>query len=219
MLLQLAGFPAKVLWLSILPVLQAFISLLASWYVYDYCDLYTLRWFRPQYASDTQTIASFTAGYDETSAELQKRFAKADVRVFDFYDPQEAGELSIRRARALTRPFPSTVSLSQKKIPVSPGSFQVVFAFFSLHEIRNEEARTEFLRELARVLTPGGEIWIAEHLRNSRNFMAFNIGFFHFYSEKTWIRAFSKAGLVLHQRMNTSFLTTTFILRKNGTAA
>jgi hypothetical protein len=63
---------------------------------------------------------------------------------------------------------------------VPAGACDTVFVLFAAHEIRDRVRRVTFFRELARVLSPNGQILVAEHLRDWRNFLAFGPGFLHF---------------------------------------
>jgi len=69
---------------------------------------------------------------------------------------------------------------------------------------------------LHRIIKPDGEIYISEHLRDTANFIAFTIGFLHFYSKNTWFKTFSTAKLSLKKEIKTTLFTSTFILHKNG---
>ncbi len=49
-------------------------------------------------------------------------------------------------------------------------------------EMRKKEL--SFFNELNRVLKPNGQIVVTEHLRDLNNFLAYNIGFFHFLQDR-----------------------------------
>jgi hypothetical protein len=72
---------------------------------------------------------------------------------------------------------------------------------------------------VARILKPDGQIIIVEHLRDRANFLAYNIGFFHFHSRSIWLRAFSSAGLSLRQELKITPFVTAFIVGKDGIPA
>lgn len=57
-----------------------------------------------------------------------------------------------------------------------------------------------------------------EHLRNTPNFLAYNIGFFHFYSKAIWLKNFNTAKLKLVKEIKHTPFISIFVLEKNGTA-
>ncbi|WP_439882167.1 class I SAM-dependent methyltransferase [Pontibacter sp. MBLB2868] len=191
------------------------ISLLASLYVYDLSGLYRLNWVDRQ--STEKMIVNINAGFDETSALLQDRFAGAELVALDFYDPAKHSEVSIKRARRAYPPFPGTRQTVTHELPLPDASADKVFVILAAHEIRDEKERALFFSELHRVLKPTGQLYITEHLRDVPNLMAYNIGFFHFYSKLTWLRAFENAKLNLQREIKLTPFISTFILAKHGT--
>ena len=192
------------------------ISLFVSLYIYDLSGLYEFKWLSELSVPANCKIVNINAGFDETSALLQQRFADADLDVYDFYDPLKHTEVSIKRAREAYLPFEGTRAISTSKLPLPDNRADYIFLIFSAHEIRNEEERTVFFNELNRVLKPGGKIILLEHLRDVSNFCAYNIGFFHFLSKSSWHNTFKHSDLrVLQENKFTPFITR-FMLEKNG---
>ncbi|RFP66060.1 methyltransferase domain-containing protein [Hymenobacter lapidiphilus] len=197
--------------LALLAVLiPAFVSLLASWYVYDRSDLYRFDWLPA--AAPPRRILNIHAGFDETSALLQQQFPAAELLVFDFYDPQLHTEASIRRARAAVAPYPGTVQVRPAVLPLPAASIDQVFVLLAAHEIRQPSQRIAFLHEMGRVLAPGGRAVVVEHLRDPANFLAYTVGFLHFYSRATWLRAFAAAGLQLERELKITPFVSAFIV-------
>ncbi|SDX36135.1 class I SAM-dependent methyltransferase [Hymenobacter psychrophilus] len=196
-------------------LLPATLSLLASWYVYDCSALYRFSWL-PAPATPLHRILNIHAGFDETSALLWVRFPTAELRIFDFYDPQLHTEASIRRARAAVAPYPGTVAVQPLALPLPHAAIDQVFALLAAHEIRDPAQRVAFLAELKRVLVPGGRAVVVEHLRDPANFLAYTIGFLHFYSRATWLEAFQAAGLRLEQEIKITPFVSAFILADNS---
>ncbi len=190
------------------------VSLLVSWYVYDGSGLYNLRWLGAADIPAAATIININAGFDETSTLVQHKFPGANLIVFDFYDAAKHTEVSIKRARKAYPPFPGTIAVTTARIPVANASANVVLLTLAAHEIRNEQERILCFKELYRILKPGGVIVVTEHLRDIPNFIAYNIGCFHFFSKATWLRTFTGAGFrVSSEQKHTPFITT-FILEK-----
>lgn len=167
------------------------LSLLVSLYVYDLSGLYKFGWLSELKPKEKSVIVNINAGFDETSILLKNSFKNAELIVYDFYDPEKHTEVSIRRARRAYPPFPNTEQVKTTKLPLEDNSAEIIFILFSAHEIRNEDERITFFKELHRILKPDGEIIVTEHLRDVANFFAYNIGFFHFYSKAAWLKTFS----------------------------
>ncbi len=161
-------------------------------------------------------IVNINAGFDETSNLLRSKFANSELVVFDFYDPAKHTEVSIKRARKAYPPFPNTQQVKTNHLPLQDNSTEKVFAILSAHEIRNDDERNSFFKELRRALTATGQIIVTEHLRDTANFLAYNIGAFHFHSKASWLKAFQSSGLRVVEEIKITPFITTFILDKNG---
>lgn len=194
------------------------ISLLTSYYIYDYTKLYTLDWLDPYLNNQYDRAVNINAGFDETSYLLKHKFKPNEFLVFDFYDPKLHTEISIKRARKAYPSFPQTVEIATNKIPIAENSVDIIFLIFAAHEIRNELERIIFFNELKRCLKSNGKIIVVEHLRDTFNFLAYNIGFLHFHSRNSWVKTFNKSGLFIQNEIKFTPFLTTFILTKNGTA-
>ncbi|MCB9867664.1 MAG: hypothetical protein H6816_13645 [Phycisphaerales bacterium] len=74
------------------------------------------------------------------------------------------------------------------------------------HEIR-DPLRAAFADELFRIVEPGGQVILVEHLRDAANFVAFGPGAWHFYSRRTWDNLAVDHGFtVASSRMITPFV-------------
>ena len=183
------------------------ISLIVSWYIYDRSDLYRLTWL-PDLEPGSRMV-NIHAGFDETSALLVKRYPDAQLRVFDFYDPELHTEVSIKRARKAYAAYPGTEAISTTEVPLADNSVDVIFLLLAAHEIRNDDERWAFFGRLSYALKPGGRIIVTEHLRDPANFLAYTVGAFHFLPYEDWRRTFSEAALaVAKEEKLTPFLTT-----------
>lgn len=205
--------------IGLLIFLPTFISLSVSYYVYDLSGLYKLNWITINKVTGKSTIVNINAGFDETSFFLKYKFPNSELLVFDFYDPKKHTEVSIKRARKTYALFPNTKSVTPNNLPLPDNSADQIFVIFAAHEIRNEQERIEFFKELKRVLKPSGEILITEHLRDVPNFLVYNIGFMHFYSKQTWLEVFQLAELNLKSEEKFTPFISTFTLTKYGVAS
>lgn len=210
-------FPENLQYLLVLGVMLAFatiiISLVVSYYVYDVSDLYELNWLKNL---NHQKVLNINAGFDETSEILENKFVDIDLTICDFYDPEKHTEISIKRARQAYPPKDGTISVKTNQLPFLENSFDQTVAILSAHEIRDEEERVHFFGELSRVTKPSGKIYITEHFRDWKNFLAYTIGFLHFHSKPTWLKTFKMANLTLTKEIRTTPFVTTFILKKDG---
>lgn len=191
------------------------ISLIVSWYVYDYSDLYSLNWLN-EFDLNPAVMININAGFDEFSLMLQHKFKDARLEVFDFYAALPQKEISITRAQKVYPACVSTKQISLIEIPIEVKVVDVVCLFLAAHEIRNEKDRVCFFKELNRSLNADGKIVVIEHLRNGYNFLAYTIGFLHFLPLGKWLKTFSDAGLkVISETKITPFINL-FILQKDG---
>ncbi|WP_230688264.1 class I SAM-dependent methyltransferase [Hymenobacter jeongseonensis] len=194
-------------------------SLAASTYVYDYSNLYRLNWLPSAWPANSK-ILTVSAGFDEISSALLRKYSPLALLAVDFYDPARHTEVSIKRARRAYAPFPGTQQVDTRgALPAPDDSMDLVFAFLSAHEIRDAAERAAFFRELKRVTKPAGSIIVTEHLRDPANFLAYSVGFMHFHSRRAWHATCRDAGLQVQQEIKITPLVTAFILCKNGSAA
>jgi SAM-dependent methyltransferase len=185
------------------------ITLLASLYIYDLSGLYALTWVEP---GPVRTVVNIHAGFDETSAQLTRKFPEARLLVFDFYDPVKHTEVSVKRARRAYPPFPGTLRIDTGAIPLEDGGADRIYVTFAAHEIRDDAERAAFFQQLNRILRPAGYIQVTEHIRDLPNFLVYNIGAFHFLSRKSWRITFAEAGLQIRRQTKLNPFITTFIL-------
>jgi SAM-dependent methyltransferase len=170
--------------------------LIVSAWVYDFSGYYNFHWLKPLVANDAtvEQLVNINAGFDETSFIIKQRFPGADLKVFDFYNAQRHTEPAIIRARKVSVVYPNTSTIASNDIPVEDKSVDIVFLLSAVHEIRFHEEKVLFLKECYRICKPGGKVIMVEHLRDFPNFLAFSVGFTHFFSRNTWKNAFEQAG-------------------------
>lgn len=198
-------------------LLITFITLFVSFYIYDLSGLYNLKWLPD--TNKNLEIVNINAGFDETSELLKAKYSKSNMTVLDFYEPQKHTEISIKRARKAYPAYPNTITTTTSDLPLQTSFADKIFVIFSAHEIRNEMERITFFNELNRIIKPNGEIYIIEHLRDLPNFLAYNIGFFHFLDKQCWLKVFSKSNLTIRRKQKINPFITNFTLTKNGITA
>ncbi|MFY0254796.1 methyltransferase [Chitinophaga sp. 30R24] len=203
--------------LIFLAMISTLLSLMVSWYIYDWSGLYELHWLEG--IDPGERMVNVHAGFDETSFRLQQQYPQAVLAVFDFYDPRLHTEISIERARRVYRPFPGTQTITTTAVPLETASADTIWVLLAAHEIRHRGERIAFFQELCRCLKITGKIVVLEHLRDTPNCLAYNIGCLHFLSRSEWACTFSGAGLTVEEERKVTPFLSAFILVKNGTTA
>jgi SAM-dependent methyltransferase len=190
------GFSDQLFWIIVIAFLYGLIMpLIVSAYVYDFSGYYNFHWLKNSAINpNAGSIVNINAGFDETSFIIKSNFPQSDLKVFDFYDSKRHTEPAIVRARKVSLTYPNTVEIKTSTIPLEDNSVDIIFLLSAAHEIRNYKEKVVFLRECHRICKPNGKVIMMEHLRDFPNFLAFSIGFTHFFSRSTWKSAFTKAG-------------------------
>jgi SAM-dependent methyltransferase len=184
--------------------------LLVSAYVYDYSGYYNFHWLKNVVRADERikSIVTINAGFDETSFIIKDSFPQSELKVFDFYDAERHTEPAIKRARKVSLTYPGTQQIASDSIPLKDNTADIVFLLSAAHEIRSTEERIEFLKECHRLCKPGGQLIMVEHLRDFPNFLAFSVGFAHFFSRAAWKKALNRAGFAsCHETKFTPFMS------------
>jgi len=205
--------------LSLLIIVGIITSLIVSFYVYDLSNLYSFSWLNKVKFDASNIIVNLHAGFDETSSILKSIYPNAELIIFDFYDPKKHTEVSIKRARKAYPLFAGTQHTSTSALPLQNNYADIMYIILSAHEIRNGKERISFFKEISRVMKKSGKIITIEHLRDFPNFLAFNIGFFHFLSKSLWHRTFKNADLKICNEIKITPFITIFILEKDGAAS
>jgi ubiquinone/menaquinone biosynthesis C-methylase UbiE len=112
--------------------------------------------------------------------------------------------------------YPNTQRIMSNNIPLNNGSVDTIFLLSAAHEIRSQEEKVQFLKECNRICKQNAQIIMVEHLRDFPNFIAFSIGFTHFFSKSTWKKAFNEAGLSSFNETKFTPFMSIFIVQKNG---
>lgn len=215
----LAGFGPKAIVTSVLGAMILLLAtlaagLLVSWYVYDRSALYRLEWLDRLTVKAGGQIVNISAGFDEFSLLLEQECLGTKVIPLDFYDPRKHTEPSIKRARKAYPASADTQLVSTQNLGLESNSADLVSILFSAHEIRDRQERSDFFREVARVSKPNCPIVVSEHLRDVPNLLAYNLGFLHFHSRRSWLATFQAAGLEVRQEFRITPFVTTFVLGK-----
>lgn len=210
----LPGLAAKTFLFFI--ALSILISLGVSFYIYDISDFYSLSWLKSIDIGPHAHILNINAGFDETSQVLKNKFPQSTLTVVDFYDPVKHTEISIERARKAYPKYPGTSMINTSDTILPAGSVNCALLIFAAHEIRNDQERIAFFRQIRQTLAIDGQLVIVEHLRDKYNFFAYNIGAFHFFTRRTWEHTFKAAGFAAWQERKINRFVSIFCLKKDG---
>ncbi len=172
------------------------VPLIVSAYVYDFSGFYDFNWLKKMglYDDEHRLNLNINAGFDETSYIIKGILPESGLQVYDFYNSDKHTEAAIVRARKVSMVYPNTQQIDASHIPLGDNSADHIFLVSAIHEIRKQEEKVAFLKECRRVCKPEGRVIVVEHLRDFPNFLAFTIGFTHFFSKATWEKAFQEAG-------------------------
>ena len=191
------NWPNLLYWIIISAFIYGLIMpLIVSAYVYDFSGYYNFNWLKSLHFTDSteKHILNINAGFDETSFIIKNIFPKSDLKVFDFYNAAQHTEPAIIRARKVSVVYPDTQHIVSNAIPLKDNSIDIIFLLSAAHEIRSQKEKVQFLKECHRLCKQNGNVIMVEHLRDFPNFLAFSVGFTHFFSQKTWKKAYEKAG-------------------------
>lgn len=194
---SLVEWPTIILWLIIAAFLYGLIMPLAiSAYVYDFSGYYKFNWLDKFISENREAklILNINAGFDETSFIIKSKFPESELRVFDFYNSKQHTEPAIVRARKVSLTYPNTQQIASNSIPLMDNTVDIIFLLSAVHEIRSHDEKIQFLKECHRLCKPSGKVIMVEHLRDLPNFLAFSVGFTHFFSRSVWKNAFDRAG-------------------------
>lgn len=194
---QIFGWSDILFWIIVISFLYGLVMpLMVSAYVYDFSGYYNFHWLEKCAidSSNVKQIININAGFDETSFIIKNHFPNADLKVFDFYNAERHTEPAIIRARKVSMVYPNTKQINSDLIPLNDHSADFIFLLSAAHEIRSYEEKIQFLKECHRVCKSDGKVIMVEHLRDLPNFLAFSVGFTHFFSRAVWRNAFKNAG-------------------------
>lgn len=204
-------WPNLFFWLIVAAFIYGLVMpLIVSAYVYDFSGFYDFHWLKKLVSNPERInlITNINAGFDETSFIIKNKFPGSDLKVFDFYNAKRHTEPAIIRARKVSLVYPNTQSISSNLIPLGDNTVDIVFLLSAVHEIRTHNEKVQFLKECHRICKPNGKIIMVEHLRDFPNFVAFSVGFTHFFSRSVWKNAFQQAGFAsLRETKFTPFMS------------
>ncbi len=211
-----AWFRAMLMAFAGLIVYWTLSSLLVSWWVYDRARVTAWQWLPSRLAVRPQNWVNIHSGFDESSSVLHTLFPTSSACIIDIYDRNTMTEPSIERARKLHPAQIEPISGRFDALPLPDADCDTVFLLMAAHEVRSESGRQALFAEVHRILAPGGQLVLVEHLRDGNNFLAFGPGFLHFFPAATWKRILSTSGLALEREQCITPFVRCFVARKES---
>ncbi|MCS3870581.1 hypothetical protein J3D55_003497 [Chryseobacterium ginsenosidimutans] len=196
-------------------VLNIIASLVASYILYDNSDLYELNNVKGLINWDkTKNAILVHASFDPLSQRLEQKYPNLNLTVCDIFENRHEQEKGIETSKRIFPPNPKEIKISPNKLLFEDQSQEVILAVTSLHEILDHEQRVLFFKEAKRILKNEGIIIVSEQFRDLTNFIFFNIGAFHFLSQKQWKKAIAGAGLKIVENKKITPFANMLVVRK-----
>jgi len=147
----------------------------------------------------TDRFAHIHLGSRVTALGLSRRLISGRLTVIDVYNPQLTPSRALARMRKLRRHPPADPRLtwldgSIDLLPLPDGSTKAATISRSLGEFWQPGDRQCLLKEVARILVPGGHLLIAEPTRSDTNTLVMGPAVLRLRPAKHWRRELVEAG-------------------------
>lgn len=202
--------------LSFLIILNIIASVVASYILYDKSDLYKLNNLKDIINFDKiENAILIHASFDPLSPTLQKNCSNLNLTVCDIFENRHEHDSGIKISKKVFPPNPEEITIVPNKLPFPDKSQDIILAITAIHEILSHHERVLFFKEAQRILKKDGLIILSEQFRDVTNFAFFNVGAFHFLSEKQWKKAIAEAGLKIVENRKITAFANMLILKSN----
>ena len=182
-------------------------------WMFDRSGLLEGRWIAEEVPMPPEDWVQISTGLEQTTVPLAEIFPESRGQFLDIYDPVAMNEPALTRARQELTNSPAQGSAGARPaaLPVADSSCDLVLVMLAAHEIRDVGIRENFFRELRRIVTPGGNVLLVEHLRDLAAALAFGPGLFHFLPRREWLRLGALAGLELQRERSITPFVRVFV--------
>lgn len=167
----------------------------------------------------TSQLVYVGLGVRDTPLQLSRRMTRGHVQAIDVYNPQLTPSTSLARRRRLATPAPPDPRLSWLEgninlLPLPDNSVHLVASSHTLVEFWQEGDRRLLLREMRRILRPGGFIILAEPVRTKTQLVMFGPAAWRLPTEDYWRALLQETGFQLVTEMNVGGYYTCFRAEK-----
>ncbi|MCA9934858.1 MAG: methyltransferase domain-containing protein [Ardenticatenaceae bacterium] len=157
---------------------------------------------------ETDSFA-FVALHGRSQAiELGRRLTTGQIAVLDVYNPQLTPSRVLARTRTPLSPPPSgdprfvwrngSISL----LPLPNESVTAVILCQTLSQFAQAGDREILLKEVRRILLPGGRVLLAERVRTQNNWLALGPAAFNLETEQAWRDLLRRAGFMVRREQS-----------------
>ncbi|HSM59016.1 MAG TPA: class I SAM-dependent methyltransferase [Candidatus Sulfomarinibacteraceae bacterium] len=155
----------------------------------------------------TESFVHVGLGVQETPVRLSRHLTSGCVTAVDVYNPQLAPSRPLARRRQQSRPPRNDPRLTWSEgsinlLPLPDSSTNAVTISHTLTELRQHGDRQRLLQEIHRILSPGGQLILAEPVRTRTNWLVGGIAALRMESLPYWRRLLSETGFHLRQEQN-----------------
>ncbi len=124
--------------------------------------------------AEQQTVVDIDLGRRYLAADLHRYMTTGRVIAIDIYNPQLTPSRTLARWRRLARRPDPDPRLSWRDgsitlLPLPDGSIPVVTLVQTISEFWQQGDQLQLLKEIHRIVMPGGDVLFAERVRTSRN--------------------------------------------------
>ena len=189
-----------------------FSSFISFYWLFDISKFSKWDWVTTLIEYSPKTCLLLSTGLKENAVNINKLFPKSNNITHDIYNKNIMPESALNLAR---KKINSASTNSTHLLPIENSWAELTIVSLSVHEIRNQKARTEFFHELRRITKKKHTIILIEHIRNFLSFLTLGPSAYHYYPHKEWIRLAKASNFKIVNMQNITPFVRVFTLSKS----